>query len=270
MLHEKLVPDVAQVKAVFDAILGGTEAPPDPAMDGYYAQQLLQFLENEVPDDADLPRFEFTLFPLLHDNEPSTALYRLLARDAMEFVRLIQAIYRAEGEPKRSPSANDQAFGHLAFRVLRGWTTLPGQRDDGSIDSDVLFDWVRTARLALSDSGRAHVGDEQIGEVLAASPPGLDGVWPAEAVRDVIDTIGSVRIDTGLNIGRSNRRGITSRGAFEGGTKERALETRYRADADAIATRWPRTARVLRGIADSYRDEARAHDSEAEGWSDEG
>ena len=270
MLHEKLTPTVAQVKTVFEAILNGTEAPQDPTMDGYYAQQLLQFLETDVPDDVDLPRFEFTLFPLLHDNEPSGALYRLLARDPMEFVRMIQAIYRAEGEPKRTPSAQDQAFGHLAFSVLRKWTRLPGQREDGTIDGDALFNWVRTARLALSDSGRGSVGDEQIGEVLAASPVGADGAWPAEAVRDVIDTLGSARIDTGLNIGRSNRRGITSRSPFEGGTQERALEEHYRTDADAIATRWPRTARVLRGIADSYRNEARAHDSEAESWSDDG
>lgn len=270
MLHEKLAVSVEQVKGTFEAIVSGTDTPQDPTMDGYYAQQLLQFLEDSVPDDTDLPRFEFTLFPLLYDNQPSGALYRLLARDPMEFVRMIQAIYRAEGEPKRPLSAREQAFGHLAFNVLREWTTLPGQRGDGTIDGEALIEWVRTARLALSDSGRGAVGDEQIGEVLAASPVGTDGIWPAEAVREVIDTLGSPRIDTGIHIGRSNRRGITSRDPFEGGDQERALEKQYRADADVIATRWPRTARVLRGIADSYRDEATAHDLEAESWSDDG
>jgi excisionase family DNA binding protein len=270
MLHQKLLPKVDRVKAVFDTILSRSDAPENPTMDGYYAQQLLQFLEAEVPDDTDLPRYEFTLSPMLQDNEPSAALYRLLGRDPQEFVQMISALYRAEGEPKRSLTAQEQAFGHLAFNVLRNWRTVPGQRDDGTIDGEALLAWVRTARLALSDSGRGPVGDEQIGEVLAASPVGTDGLWPAEEVRDVIDTLGSSRIDTGLNIGRSNRRGFTSRGAFEGGTQERALEEQYRKDADAIATKWPRTARVLRSIADSYRSEARTHDFEAESWSDDG
>jgi excisionase family DNA binding protein len=270
MLHDKLTPKVVRVKEVFDMILARSDAPEDPTMDGYYAQQLLQFLEAEAPDDADLPRYEFAMSPILHDSQPSRALYRLLGREPQEFVQMIEALYRAEGEPKRTPSAHEQAFVHLAFNVLRDWRSVPGQRDDGTIDGEALFAWVRAARLALSDSGRGSVGDEQIGEVLAASPVGTDGIWPAEEVRDVIDTLGSSRIDTGLNIGRSNRRGMTSRGAFEGGTQERALAEQYRKDADAIATRWPRTARVLRSIAESYRSQARMHDLEAESWSDEG
>lgn len=270
MLHEKLTPKVDHVKAVFDTILSRNDAPEDPTMDGYYAQQLLQFLEAQVPDDADLPRYEFALSPMLHGNQPTRALYRLLGREPQEFVQMIQTLYRAEGDPKRTPSAQEQAFGHLAFNVLRNWRSVPGQRDDGTIDGEALFAWVRAARLALSDSGRGSVGDEQIGEMLAASPVGSDGIWPAEEVRDVIDTLGSSRIDTGVNIGRSNRRGMTSRGAFEGGTQERALEEQYRKDADTIATRWPRTARVLRSIAEGYRSQARMHDLEAESWSDEG
>lgn len=234
------------------------------------AKKVLGLRGHQFGSVPGLARYEFALSPMLHDNQPSRALYRLLGREPQEFVQMIQALYRAEGEPKRTPSAQEQAFAHLAFNVLRDWKSVPGQREDGTIDGDALFAWVRSARPALSDSGRGSVGDEQIGEVLAASPVGTDGIWPAEEVRDVIDTLGSSRIDTGLNIGRSNHRGMTSRGAFEGGTQERALEEQYRREADAIATKWPRTARVLRSIAESYRSEARLHDLEAESWGDEG
>lgn len=269
MLHSKRTPSIDQIKNVFSAIVSRTDGPPDHTMSGYYAQQLLEHLETHVPDDADLPRFEFTLFPLLHNNQPSDALYRHLASDPADFIAMVSTIYRAEGEPRRTPSAQEQAIGHLAFDVLREWRLLPGEQGDGSIDGDALFAWVRAARLALSDNGRGSVGDEQIGQVLSASPVGKDRVWPAEEVRDVIDTIGSVRLDTGLHTGHTNRRGITSRDPLEGGTQERALEDRYRTDAEAIAGRWPRTARVLRGIADSYRHQARVHDLEAESWSDQ-
>ncbi len=262
--------DIVAVRHTLDHLLQSTESVIDPIMSSYYVGQLLEYLERVTPNDPNLALYEFTFFELLHDHRPSGALYRALGSDPQEFVNLVCAIYRAEGEPKRSGSAKETAFAHLAFSVLRNWKDLPGHTEDGSVDPRLLTEWVRSARLALSDRGRAAVGDEQIGEVLAASPSGTDGVWPAEAVRDLVETIGSVRLDTGLHVGRVNRRGFTSRGIFDGGDQERELESQYLAMADKIATKWPRTARILRSIAEDYRREAKRNDAEAERMADDG
>jgi hypothetical protein len=88
---------------------------------------------------------------------------------------------------------------------------LPGVRDDGTIDEERLRSWVRDARLALAESDRADIGDEEIGRVLAASHSGTDGIWPAEPVRSIIETIGSPSVEAGMHIGRLNDRGGTSR-----------------------------------------------------------
>jgi excisionase family DNA binding protein len=270
MRHEKHDPDVEQVKRALRGILSGSESRGVAGMDIYYVEQAIEFLENNVPDDHELPQLEFALYPLFHDGQPSNALYRALGSDPSLFVDLVQRLYRAENEPKRAVSAQDEAFSHVAWTVLREWRQLPGQREDGTIDGSRLMEWVRTARLALSDSGRGSVGDEQIGEILASSPVGADGAWPSEEVRDVIENLGNARIDTGVEIGHVNRRGITTRDPFEGGTQERSLETRYREDAAVMSQKWPRTARILRVIADSYRGEGIRHDLEAEHWGDEG
>jgi transposase-like protein len=269
-LHITKQLDAAAAKNALNHLLESTQPMPDPVMSSYYVAQLLEHLEAVTPDDPDLVRHEFTFFELLHDHRPSEALYRALSRDPQEFVNLVCAVYRAEGEPRRTGTAQENARARLAFSVLRNWRTVPGQSGDGSIDARHLTEWVRSARLALSDCGRAPIGDEQIGAVLSASPPGLDGVWPAEPVRDLIETIGNQRIDTGFHIGKANRRGITSRGVFDGGAQERELERQYQALADRIATRWPRTARILRGIAEDYGREAKRNDAEAERLADEG
>lgn len=270
MLHEHQEPEISLVKEVFDALRRGTEPPQDTTMSGYYVGKLLEYMEQRVPDDDELPGYEFMFFELVHDHEPSGALYRALSKDPTDFVNMVSAIFRAEGEPKRTPTPQELAFAHLSFSVLRKWRTLPGLADDGSIDADHLTEWVRAARLALADSGRASIGDEQIGQVLASSPVGSDEVWPAEAVREVIENVGNARIDTGLHIGKTNQRGVTSRGVFDGGDQERVLEQQYREMASKISTRWPRTARILRGIADSYQHEARRNDAEAERMGDDG
>ncbi|TFD12882.1 helix-turn-helix domain-containing protein [Cryobacterium sp. TMT1-2-2] len=270
MLHDHQEPDIDLLKNVFNALRQGTEPIQDSTMSGYYVGTLLEHMEQRVPDDAELPGYEFMFFELVHDHKPSGALYRALGNDPTDFVNMISAIFRAEGGPKRTPTAQEQAFAHLSFSVLHKWQKLPGLAEDGTIDADHLMEWVRAARLALSDSGRASIGDEQIGQVLASSPVGSDGVWPAEAVREIIENVGNARIDTGLHIGKTNQRGVTSRGIFDGGDQERELEKEYRDMAAKIATRRPRTARVLRSIADSYQHEARRNDAEAERMGDDG
>src|SRR5262249_5527256 len=139
-----------------------------------------------------------------------------------------------------------------------------GLRSDGTIDSDHLTHWVQEARLAFAELDRADIGDEQIGQVLSTAPEGTDGVWPAEPVRDLIETIGSTRIEAGIHLGAVNSRGVTTRGVFDGGDQERALAARYRQWAVQTAGRWRRTSRVLRGLADSYELEAQREDERAE------
>jgi excisionase family DNA binding protein len=266
--HQDL--DIELIKEVFRDLRTATAPTHDATMSSYYIENLLEYMEQHAPDDEDLPGFEFMFFEFLHDHHPSAALYRALNKNPAEFVDLVNAVFRAEGEAKRVLTAQEQSFAHIAWGVLREWPTIPGLSEDGTIDTAHLTEWVRTARLALADSGRSSIGDEQVGQVLAASPVGADGVWPAEAVREIIENVGNPRIDTGLHIGKTNQRGVSTRGVFDGGDQERVLENEYREMAAKIATKWPRTARILRGIADSYQREARRHDAQAERLSDDG
>lgn len=270
MLQDNQEPDLSLVKLVLNALRNGAGPIHDTTMTSYYVGNVLEYMERRFPDDTDLPAYEFMFFELLHDHHPSKALYRALGADPSDFVNMINTLFRGEDEPKRSLTAQEKIFAHLSYSVLHNWHTLPGLTEDGTIDGKHLTEWVRGARLAFYDSKRTAIGDEQIGAVLASSPVGTDGVWPAEPVREVIENIGNARLDTGLHIGRTNQRGITTRGIFDGGDQERELEKEYREMATKISTRWPRTARVLRGIADSYGQEARRNDFEAESMSDDG
>lgn len=49
----------------------------------------------------------------------------------------------------------------------------------------------------------------------------------------------------------------------DGGTQEREAAAPYRETADRVANHWPRTARLLRRIADSFEREGEHWDIEA-------
>lgn len=251
------------VEEVLDAAMAADPKEARAQSLGYELGLLLDYLEAEGCDPEKLARYEFTYFHLLdHHREPRT-LFALLRADPSLFVDLVQRIYRGKNEPRRQLNEHDQALAHHAWWVLNHWHDLPGHRADGTVDADHLNQWVRDARLALAETDRADIGDEQIGQVLAASPPSADGNWPAEAVRDIIETIGSTSVETGIHVGVVNARGITSRGVYDGGEQERELAQRYREWAQQTAGRWPRTSRVLRGLAESYERDARREDLRA-------
>ena len=60
-----------------------------------------------------------------------------------------------------------------------------------------------------------------------------------------------------------NKRGVTSRSMTEGGKQEYDLADRYERWAEAVQATHPRTAGVLRGVAETYREEGRRNDEEA-------
>ncbi len=100
-----------------------------------------------------------------------------------------------------------------------------------------------------------------IGQPLAASPVGTDEIWPAEAVREIIESIGSQDIESGIHLGVSEQSWCDQpRRIRRRGKQEWALAATYRASAAHASTRWPRTSRILRGLAESYEQEARRED----------
>jgi len=98
----------------------------------------------------------------------------------------------------------------------------------------------------------------------SCSPHDDDGAWPHPAVRDVIENAESTELERAFELGVYNGRGVVTRAWNEGGAQETALADRYQSFARTIADRSPRTATLLRRIADGYRAEARRRDEEAE------
>ena len=145
---------------------------------------------------------------------------------------------------------------------------LPGLMEDGSVDVETLSTWVNEARRMCRERGREDIGDQQIGQMLANAPVGEDGVWPCEPVCDLLDDLASRHIGIGFTIGKSNLRGVTTRGVFDGGGQEKSLADKYRQDVAKIGARWPFTAQLLRQLAASYEVEARREDQQAD-WSDQ-
>jgi hypothetical protein len=252
------------IVAVLDALLQASSTEESIQSAGYEVGGLIDALGKLGVPDEKLASYEFGFFRILEDFRRPEALYKILLAEPKVFIDLVTRVYRGRNEPRRQLSEAEQALAEHAWWVLEHLDQLPGLREDGTVDGAHLTAWVRGARLAFADSEREDIGDEQIGRVLSTSPDGNDGIWPAEPVRDLLESIGSTHMETGVHSGVINARGFTSRGIYDGGEQERVLAERYRRWAKDAAVKWPRTSRVLRGLAETYERDASDHDAEAE------
>ena len=229
----------------------------------YAAARLLSMLaERSVPDEV-LGRLEWGLLPVVDRFERHPhALTRLLQRDPDFFVEIVSRAFRGEDEEPTELAELEIQQARNAYRLLHDWRTIPGQ-DGGQVDADALNGWVDRARAALSERHRLEVGDMTLGEVLSGSPSDPDGTWPTTAVRDLIERLESAELEEGLRLGVYNSRGVTVRDPLEGGSLERGLAQRYEGLASAVVSAWPRTADILRQLANEYYAEARQEDVSA-------
>jgi hypothetical protein len=268
-LHREVPAEGITAALVTDALRAALSADPEEARSyqtfGYSVGLLIFQLARLGATDQEIGRLEWAYFPMLENtSHPPTKLFETLKESPEFFVDLVSLVYRGKHESPRDLDASAAAIASNAWSVLHAWRDIPGWRDDGSIDRDHLHQWVKRARLLLEERDRGDIGDEQIGQLLSASPPGADGAWPAEPVRELIEDIGSRELETGLHIGRINSRGVTMRGAFDGGDQEKAIADGYRAWAAITAGKWIRTTKLLRGLAESYDQDAQRLDAEAE------
>lgn len=256
------------IAQAFEALIEHPEDRELPSLSQYDVDSLLKILAQHRREIGLERAVHIEWYLLLGYDPEAHTLHYTLAEDPSFFADVLSMIYRpklpddaAEVEPA---TEQEKSAAENAYRLLSSWSVCPGVGQSGQVHLDWLRDWVSEARHILAASSRTDIGDEQIGQALAAAPAADDGTWPCEPVRDLLEELQNDRIDRGLEIRVSNNRGVTARSLDEGGLQEWDLAKDYRERAQHLVTRWPRMAAIYRRLAESYESHARREDAEAE------
>jgi hypothetical protein len=176
-----------------------TSAPGNAVMFSHYLGLLLDRIEadSSVSEDEAVT-LEWSYFQVLrYSPRPPRALQRALARDPDFFAMLIKAVWLPDdGTPRPDNSQGSQEMVEQAYNVLHDWPPVPGSDDGGEIDGAVLEVW--RARKLCAEAGRSEIGDQKIGEILAASQRKPDEPWPPEPVRQIVEMVRSRPLERGL------------------------------------------------------------------------
>lgn len=217
----------------------------------------------EIPDVA-LAQLEWALLPFVRCAPRLSRVERVLAENPAFFVDILTSIYgserRAMHVATQEVTQAQQFRARCGHDLLSRWHQGPGLPADGRVSSDTLKMWVAQARELASSLGQLPAADRQIGKVLAHYPPGQDGAWPHEAVRNLVEELASDQVEEGIRQGLFSQPSAGESMPGPGG----APAERYRDSAHRLRDRWPRTARIMKDVAGFYEDRARREDLAAE------
>lgn len=264
--------DYAQaVAAAFEGLItAGAEDRESRGLSTWDFERLFRCLDQHV--DAigvdRIIRIQWYFLPALGFDPPTNSLHRRLADDPGFFSEIVALSYRPRHrdrdlDDQQPPDEVKQARATNAYVLLDSWRFPPGTSADGEFSAESCEAWINHAVTLLAASDRLDVGKQHIGWALAHTPPAPDG-WPRDDVARLIGRLDDDQIDRGLQLRIYNERGVTSRGLADGGDQERDLAAKYRAAARRFSGAEPRVAALLNGLAESYEDEARHHDADAE------
>jgi len=243
-------------------------------MDAYHLGHIFNQLyeRNELPAE-EIAKLEWPFAALFDDIRRYTssplAIHRILQKDPSFFAQLISFTYKRDDHaPDPSHAGIDKEHAEKLARnareVLNSWRLMPGLRDDGTLDEKQLIEWVEAVRQLCAMTKHSRGGDLQIAFVLSCAPSDSDGTWPHVAVRNLIERLNNELIDKHIPIAILNRRGVVSRGLDDGGKQERELAERYKKMTDAVRAKWPRSAAIIRSIAEFYERDAKREDIESD------
>lgn len=248
---------------LLDELIVSKDDPERRLLSQYDLAALLEYVRKAGQIDTEaLGLLEWRLLPALGRSSDIAALQALLASSPAFFVQIISYLYRR----KDSTESDEKHPSHVvqnAWDLLHRWSVIPGSNvNSEEVDEQLLRQWVEETRTLLADAGRLEVGEAHIGQVFAHSKSDGD-LWPTLAVRNFLEDSSSTVIDRNFSIGVTNLRGVVTRSIGEGGDQERALVRKYEDYASLANDEWPKTARLLRKIADHYKREALRNDETA-------
>jgi hypothetical protein len=254
------------VVEMLEGVLMGYELSERHLPREYIFHHAIDYLEASGQiDEMRLARIEFSLIRVLGFNNEHRAksLYHALMSKPEIFVEILSIVFKPRHGEARTVDDSGRAAAKNAWCLLHACKRQPGTRKDGTVNSDEFAQFVCDVRNLAKEQDRLEVCDTTLGEIMAYAPEGVDKVWPFEPARDVLEQNGSAEMLNGFHIGCLNKRGVHSRGAYEGGEQERDIAAYYRRQAYELEPTHPKLSAALINLARSYERYGVREDVEA-------
>jgi hypothetical protein len=223
--------------------------------DHYYIcrafQHIYQADNLTMEQHAQVRQLEWSYFHLLKNEVTPKYLIHDLKTDPNLMAELIRYAFKSsdELEKPRKLTENEKKLASQAFSILLELKFCPCVDEKGYISLDELTVWTEQYLKLVENNKQTDIGQKKLGECLAQSPIGKDGIFPHESVRVVFENYYSMEIKNGFVSGVIDSRGVIT---FSNGKEEKELSTLYERYAKEIRIKYPHMAGALNELSDYF------------------
>lgn len=223
----------------------------------YSLKEILKTLQHEYINSElcfRVAQFELAYRGLL-EWEDMACFKRCLEDSPKLYAEMVSIVYKKdEGYAEEDRGQYDANIKNNIYSLLQEVEFCPAE-DSGKVDIKELFSWVEEFKSLLEQQHQTGLFTYCLGSLFASSPIGDDGYYPCESVREAIQQYGDKTLVDEYAVCIFNKRGVFSP---TGGNEERALSNKYKENADALRTKYPKVASIYDKLADGYIFDANA------------
>lgn len=264
------------VKLLRDVKISGFSNPTNNRLYTWSIQNIFTELDSRddiVEDEIAVLEFKY-LFDLndFSSKRKPRFLFRAIAKDPVLFSHFLNEVYvpnsmtDEEKEERRSKrTKEDSDLIYSKHKILENINIIPGSYDENVIDGDKLKTWISKVRELAEKDDRLESAEGVIGKLLSKYPKGLHDTWFPSVILETLEEINSHRMLLMFEIGITNSRGVTVRGANAGGALEYEQAKIFDDIYNLTYVEFPNVSNVFKRIRDDYLRQAKREDDEAMG-----
>lgn len=237
----------------------------------YYVAEILKSVN--IPSESKkrnkLLLLELTLFDNLSDymNTEDIHLLDIIGKEPELMIEIVSMAYledeefRQEDNLTQVEKSQREVFAYLAWGFLYNYHGVPGLNNDDSIDYEFLKYYIKTLYELAKLKHRTQIIPFVVGKILGNIPEYND--YPSDALCEIVEELNDDKIDTQIQCCLSNRRGMTTRSPFEGGTIEREHIKTFKKYKESVMLRSPRLVKIYDNEIRDYEYMAEREDQRA-------
>ncbi|MDO9208820.1 MAG: hypothetical protein Q7T91_11270 [Sulfuricurvum sp.] len=239
-------------KILYDVLVQFVTNENEEQLNHHDTLKVIEFLQHNHNDNNQLQQIEW-IYVALNGLHPKFLEKEIISNPSF-FVELVSWVWKPKNSIREDEGLTQEQLktrATTAYNLIDKVTLVPGQ-DQKIIDVNILRNWISDAQKLFIEADRIDIGNDQIGKILSIAPVGSDGIWPHEAIREILEEFTDEHISTAFIVGKSNKRGITTRAYDEGGNQEYVIADRYKLNAKALELLFPTTSKILHEMSEDY------------------
>lgn len=218
-------------------------------------------------EDADIQTLysiELLLYRLLeqYENVNETKFVNEIMTNPHSMMEIIDKVYLSSDEYERAielEKISDDNIYRECFYILSDIRRVPYVDKDNNIDEAALNNYICQLQDLGITNHKIDGVNTVIGELLGNYPE-IEN-YPPLPICDIIEKHNNVKINQGFMTKIYNKRGVTVRPAFAGGTLENIESVKYKKYADKIRYTHPVVCRIFDDLSNNYYLMAKREDT---------